>query len=168
MSKDHTNEMTTQEALDTAGQPNAKRRKMLRALGVLVRDQGENMIWQETHFQQAPNVGPALTALKNRLFGMGEQCAMAARSVLASHPATLSCYPELVQEMSIQGAGESNGFTGQPSRQEILDCMVCDGGSMDGFDPDWRAWVEDSADPKDVKAVKEQLRNNEELWLRLR
>ncbi|MDD4287032.1 MAG: hypothetical protein PHN33_01625 [Candidatus Peribacteraceae bacterium] len=160
--------MTTQEALTVSQKPNTRREKLLRALRVLVEDQGENRIWQETHFQQAPNVGPALTALKNRLFGMGEQCAMAARSVLASHPATLSRYPELVQEMSIHGAGESNGFTGRPSRQEILDCMVCDGGSMDGFHPDWRAWVEDNADPKDVKVMEEQLRNNEELWLRLR
>jgi len=126
------------------------------------------MIWQETHFRQAPGVGPALTALKNRLFGMGEHYAMAARRVLTSHPTTLSRYPELVQEMSIRGAGESYGFTGKPSRQEILDCMVCDGSSMDGFPPDWRAWVEDDADSKDVKAAEKQLRNNEELWLRLR
>ena len=157
--------MTTEQALAIASQSNTKRQKLLKAFDVLVADHASSLTERETNFRQAPNVGPAVTALKDRLFGMAGKCATAARRILSSHPIVLSYYPDLVEQMRIPKAQCSdNDSSRRPSRNEIMDCIRCDGGSLDGFPDDYRDWVTSRADPKDVAAVREQLERYESLW----
>lgn len=45
----------------------------------------------------------------------------------------------------------------KPSQKDILDALTCDS-SIEGCDPDWRRWVLDNADPKDIEFITKQLK----------
>jgi len=157
-------EMTTGQALAISLQPNAKRKRLLDAFDVLVADHASSLTEQETNYRQAPHVGPAVTALKNRLFGMTGEYANAARMILTSNPGVLSLYPDLVQQMRLPKGQRSDNGSSRPSRKEIMDCITCDGGSMDGFPDDYRDWVASRASPGDMAWVRKQLERYESLW----
>ncbi len=46
----------------------------------------------------------------------------------------------------------------RPSQKDILDALTCDS-SADGCDGDWRRWVIDNADPKDIAFIEKQLQS---------
>lgn len=162
--------MSTERALKVAAHHSARRSNLLSALAVLAEDQEANRAEGQTHFPQTQSVRRALNALVPRILGMGGEHAEAARRILRSRASVQALFPALVAADDIP-SGKIHGCdipTRRPTLFEIMSCMASEGGSADGFDPDYVAWVQDNADPKRASRARKILDENPPIELSLR
>lgn len=162
--------LSIDRALEVADRPNTRRRTLLLALASLAEGQEAYIAERETHFPQTQSVRRALDALVSRILGMGGEYAEAARCILRSRASVQALFPALVAADDIPSGTthDRDVITGKPTLFEVMTCMVMEGGSADGFDPDYVAWVEDNASPKLVSKARRILHANPDFALSLR
>lgn len=165
--------MTTERALSLAKKSTARRGQLVKAFEILAGDEETRLCEQDTNFGQAPDNQAEFVGLMERLRGMGNEHARAIERVLYAHPLVMGRYADLTATSDARSGKptsrpyNSDCYAGiKPTREQIRQCMTDDGGSMDGFDPDYRAWVEDNADPSDVAHVTDRLNRYEDEWYR--